>query len=43
MIDQEVRLKNHLNRSLLEHSYCCSAECKRVEGETRKIKEFAII
>lgn len=34
-IDEEKQLKNHLNRSLLEHSYCCSAECKRRKQKGR--------
>lgn len=37
-IDQENQLKNHLNRSLLEHSYCCSAECKRRKQKGRYTK-----
>lgn len=41
-IDQEKQLKNHLNRSLLEHSYCCSAECKRRKQKGRYTKNKRI-
>lgn len=41
-IDEEKQLKNHLNRSLLEHSYCCSAECKRRKQKGRYTKNKRI-
>lgn len=44
-IDQEVRLKHHLNRFLMEHSIVIllNVNVGSRRGDTRKIKEFAII
>lgn len=41
-IDQEIQSNNNLNRSLLEHSYCCSAECKRRKQKGRYTKNKRI-
>lgn len=44
-IDQEVRLKHHLNRFLMEHSIVIllNVNVGSRRGDTRTIKEFAII
>lgn len=41
-IDQEIQIKYHLNRSLFEHSYCCSSECKRKKQKGRYTKNKRI-